>query len=99
MALFWRPAIGDVRRPDVVRPRDAQVAQQVGIDLVGGMPLAGVGLAVQRMNIHLPHQCGHMTAAGGLPFALEQFGEHPRARERVVQMQLADAPHQGESFF
>ena len=38
--------IGDISCPDLVGMRDRHVAQERGIDLVGGMPLSGAGLAV-----------------------------------------------------
>lgn len=63
--------VGDVRRPDVIRLNDFQIAQQVGIDLVCRMPLAGVGFAIPRMDAHAPHQGPDTFSADEVAFRFE----------------------------
>jgi hypothetical protein len=82
--------VGDVRCPDMVRSGDAHIAQQVGIDRMRRMPLAGVGLAIQRIDSHPLHQGRDAAATDWLPFTLEHLGEHPCPGEGVVQIQFVD---------
>jgi len=87
--------IGDIHGPDLVRSLDGEVAQQVRIDPVGRMPLAGIGFAVQRGNAHLRHQRADVQSAGvGMPFAREDLAQLSRAEKRVFQVQLVDGAHQ-----
>ena len=61
------------------------------------MPPAGVGLLVQRHDAHRPHQRGDVLAADEVAFAFEQVAQHAAAREGVLEVQLIDAAHQGQS--
>ena len=65
--------------------------------LVGPSP-AGVGLAVQRLDAHPPHQCGDVSTPGGESLLAEQASHHPTACKRIL-MQLIDAAHQPETGF
>ena len=71
-----------------------ELAQQVRIDLVGRVLLARVGLAVQRLDAHAPHQRGHVPAPDLEALAVEHVAQHAAAREGMLQVQLVDAPHQ-----
>src|SRR5271170_1878836 len=55
--------IGDVHRPNLVRPLDLQPAQQIGINLVPRRGLRRVRLAVERLDSHAFHQRADMAAA------------------------------------
>jgi hypothetical protein len=44
------------------------MAQQIGIDRVGGMPLAEVWLTIHRRKAHASHQRGDMPTANGVVF-------------------------------
>ncbi len=55
--------------------------------------LARVGLAVQRLDVHAPHQRTHVAPAHPHTFAVKDVAQHPRARKRVLQMQLVGAAH------
>src|SRR5664279_4505418 len=88
--------VGDVHRPDVVRTRDRQHAQQVRVDRVPWRLLARVGLAVQRRDAHAPHQRGHVLAADREALGSHQVSQHARAGERQFEVQFVDAPHQLE---
>jgi hypothetical protein len=56
--------------------------------------LARVGLAVQRLDAHAPHQRAHVPAADLDALQAQQVAQHAAARERVLQVQLVDAAHQ-----
>ena len=55
--------IRDIHRPDLVRSRDLDAAQQIRIDLVAGLRLGRARMAVKRRYPHSPHQRLHVTAA------------------------------------
>ena len=75
--------------PDVVRLLDGEVAQQVRVDLVGRMTLAGIGFAVQRRNAHLRHERARVQPTGvRRPFAGEDLAQLPHAEKGVFQVQL-----------
>ena len=62
-----RPAshrqIGDVCGPDPIEPGHPKTAQQGGVGFVPLRRLAGVGLPVERHEVHQPHQAGNETAS------------------------------------
>ena len=59
-----------------------------------GCLLARVGLAVQRLDAHAPHQRGHVLAPDLEALAVEHVAQHAAARERVLQVERVDALHQ-----
>ncbi len=85
---------GDVDRPDLVRPRDRQPAQQIRVDLVARSPLRGVRAPIDRRDPHALHQCRNVKPADIEAFANEEVAHHPATRERVIQMQFVDPVHQ-----
>ena len=91
--------VGDVRCPDLIRTRDLQMAQQIGIDRVGWMPLAGVGLAVERRDAHLLHQRGHMPTSDQATCAREYPAQHPRPCKWVFQVHLVNPAPQRQIRF
>jgi hypothetical protein len=56
--------------------------------------LARVGLAVQRLDAHAPHQRAHVPAADLDALQAQQVAQHAAAGKRVLQVQLVDAAHQ-----
>ena len=84
----------DVRRPHVMETGDRQMAQQVGIDRMRRMPLAGVGLAIQGVDAHPLHQRGHAAATDRLPVALGYRAQPPAPCKRQIQMSFAESAHQ-----
>ena len=54
--------VGGVQCPDLVSPDDGQVPEQVGVDLVAGLSLAGAWLGCNGLNVHAPHQGSDMPA-------------------------------------
>ena len=86
--------IGDVRRPDLVGPLDFHAAQQIGIDLVSWRGLRRIAPPVDRFDPHALHQRRDMPAANLHALASEKIAQHASARERTLQMQLVDPPHE-----
>ena len=58
------------------------------------MSPTGVGLPVQRLDTHLPHQRGNVSAPGEEVLLAQQVPHHPAARKRMFEVQLVDAAHQ-----
>lgn len=86
--------IGDVDRPDLVRPRDRQLAQEIRVDLVPWRRLRGVRAPIDRRDPHALHQCRDVQPPDVEALANEEVAHHPAARERVIQMQFVDPQHQ-----
>jgi hypothetical protein len=55
---------------------------------------ARVGLAVQRLDAHAPHQRAHVPAADLDALQAQQVAQHAAAGKRVLQVHLVDAAHQ-----
>ena len=53
---FGHRAKGNITRPDLVRPLDAQVPQEVRVNLVSLARLARSPPRIQRRQVHLSHQ-------------------------------------------
>src|SRR3974377_2353032 len=85
--------VGYVHRPDMVGLFDLQLAQEIGINLVSRRGLAGVRAPIDRLDPHALHQCHDMAAANRNALAVQQIAQHSAPRERVIQMQLVDPPH------
>ena len=56
--------VGNISAPHVVRPRDRQIAQQVGIDPVRRVRLRRPGPRVERVHPQQSHQAAHPLARG-----------------------------------
>ena len=93
---FRHRDIGDVHRPDLVRPHDFHAAQQIGIDLVPRLRLRRARAPVERLNAHAPHQRFDVTPAGLAPLGSQKTAQHPCPCEGKLQMQLVDLAHEGE---
>jgi hypothetical protein len=61
--------VGYVSGPHLVRPVDRHAAQKVRVDLVPGMPLAGVPLRPDRPQPELPHHPPDAPAANRNPLS------------------------------
>ena len=88
---------GDIRgieRPDLVGAGDGQLAQQVGVDLVSRVGLAGARLRAQGLYSIALHEPAHMTPANRQTVKPQHSAQHTRAHERVFQVQLVNAAHQ-----
>ena len=86
--------IGDVGAPDVIRPLDRQAAQQIRVNPVLGVRIAGPRRPIDRLKPHQTHQTAGPTAPDPHACAA-QMKRHPaRAVERILQEQIVDPPHQ-----
>jgi hypothetical protein len=90
---------GDVGGPDLVGPRHRQLAQQIGIDLVARRRLRDVRSPVDRLDRHLLHQRRNLQAADLDAFGDKPIPQHSAAREREVQVQLVELPHDSKVIF
>ena len=63
--------VGRIHGPNLIRTIDGEVAQQVGIDAVRLVAPAGVGFAVDGLDVELFHQRADMLAADFMAFQLE----------------------------
>ncbi len=79
--------------------RDGHLAQQVGIDLVLPMPLAGARLRAHGRDAHAQHQRAQVTAAYEDALASHYAAKHSGTHEGGLQMQLVDAAHQCQVSF
>ena len=59
--------------------------------------LAGVRAAIDRLDPHALHQRRDMPAADRDALAPQQIAQHPRARERILEMQFVEPPHDANS--
>ena len=80
----------------MVRPLDCQTPQQVRVNPVLGVRIAGARRPIDRLKSHQAHQTSGPASAD--PHALAaQVKCHPTgAVKRVFQEQLVDPPHQHE---
>ena len=76
--------VGYVSGPHLVRLVDRSAAQKVRIDLVPGMPLAGVPLRPDRPQPELPHQPPHAPAADRNPLPQQRHLQPAAAIDWVV---------------
>src|SRR5271163_2837546 len=86
--------IGDVGRPHLVDPLDAQPAQQVGIDPMRWCRSAGARALVDRRQSHALHQALHPLAVDGMALGLKPGRHPPRAVKRSAQVLAVEQRHQ-----
>jgi hypothetical protein len=86
--------ITNIRGPHLVRPRDLQARQQVGVNR--GLPRrdARARLAVERFDSHAAHQGSHVQPPNITTLSSQLFRYALRAIVPMIQMQLLDPPHQ-----
>lgn len=85
---------GDVRALCLLGVADVGTPQQVGVDAVPGLRLAGARLEADRLQARPSHQLPHAVPAGHDPLPPQVATHLPAAVERALQVQLADAPLQ-----
>ena len=83
-----------IQRPDLVRPVDGQLAQQVRVDPVARRTFAGARLRRQRLDAHALHHRADMAPPHHHALALQLPAQHARAQEGVLKVQLVDAAHE-----
>src|SRR5208282_1896184 len=75
---------------------DLHAAQQIRVDFVTRFGLGGARTPVERLDSHPPHQRLDAPAAGLDTLGSQETSQHPCPRERKLQMQLVQPPHDGE---
>ncbi len=78
---LWHMNIGDVRAPYLIGMVDGQPSQQVGINAVLGMGLAGVWAWVNGFNAHFSHQ----TLYPFTIYSVSQFFQFPGHTTRSIE--------------
>ena len=68
--------------------------QQVEVDAIRRIFLAGVELAIQRLNTYMPHQRAHVMTANLDASQGQQVAQHLASGKRVAQVQAIDEFHQ-----
>ena len=86
--------VADAGAPDMVRPLDRQTFEQIGVDPVPGMRIAGAWRPVDRLKPHQAHQTTGPATADAHPLKAQMTNHLTGAVERMLQEQLIDAPHQ-----
>lgn len=85
---------GSAQRSDLVGSFDPHSAQEIVIDLVTRVLLAGSRFPVQRFNAHAFHQRTYPSAADFHASPVHLIAQHACAHEWTLQMQLVQAAHQ-----
>jgi hypothetical protein len=80
----FNPDIGDVHRPDLVRPVDHHAAQQVAEDRVRRMFPREVRLPINHFQSYLLHQPAHPFSVYLLALTTQPPRSLPRAEDRYV---------------
>ena len=86
--------VGDVGAPDMVRPLDHQASEQIGVDPVLGMRIAGARRPIDRLKPHQAHQTTGPATTEAHALAAQMTDHLTGAVERILQEQLINAPHQ-----
>lgn len=71
----------------VIGARDLELAEQIRVDPVSRMPLAGPRFPIERRDPHPP-------PPNDMALLPQQIPQHAGTRKRILQVQLVDAPHQ-----
>ena len=66
----------------------------IGINPMSWRGLGCIRLAIDCFDGHAPHQRAHVAAAHLDTLLAEHVTQHAAAGERIVYVQLVDAPHQ-----
>ena len=76
--------VGYVSSPHLVRPVDRLAAQEVRVDLVPGMPLAGVSLRPDRPQPELSHQPPDASTPDRNPLSQQRHLKTAAAVDRII---------------
>src|SRR3990172_150048 len=88
--------VGDVHGPDLVRPRDRAVPEQVRVHRVGAVPPTRARLRRDRGDPHGAHERADAPATYTGELGLEAAAKAARAEPRHLQVDRIDTAHQGE---
>lgn len=83
---FSHRDVGSIQRPDLVGSFDPHSTQEIGIDLVTRVLLAGSRFPVQRFDAHAFHQRTYPPAADFDASPVHLIAQHACAHEWTLQM-------------
>lgn len=83
-----------IHGPDLIRAFDGEVKQQVGIDAVRLVAPAGIGFAVDGLDVEFLHQRADMLSANFMAFEFEHIAQHPRPGKGMFQVQFINTTHE-----
>ena len=83
-------------RPALIGAADGRVLEQIWVNLVLWMLLAGPGLLVDRHKAHELHQPADPMAPAPMPFPLHVTSHLPRAIPRRLEELPVDDLHEGK---
>ena len=86
--------VGDVGAPDLIGPVDHQVPQQIRVNPVFRVGIAGSWRLIDRLQAHQTHQTPNAMTADAKAFAAQLTHHLPGAVKWILEKQLIDAPHQ-----
>jgi hypothetical protein len=86
--------IGYVAAPDMVGALDWQLSQQIGIDRVLRVLLAGVGAFVDGLQAHDAHQAAHTVATRVEPSSRQIGSDLAAAKEGILREDTVDLVYQ-----
>ena len=86
--------VGDITASNMVRARDRQLSQQVWVDPMRGVLLAGVEPFVDGLPPHQTHQSAHPVATGMEPISRQVGRNLAAAEEPVFGEHAVDLVHQ-----
>src|SRR5947209_8575807 len=88
--------IGDVCGPDLIRPANLEVSEQVRVDGMLRVRLARPWLGGHRLEPHHAHEPLHALAIDVLSFGPKRLRNLATPIEWVFEMKLINATHQSE---
>jgi hypothetical protein len=85
--------VSDIRAPDLIGTAYPHVPQQIRVNPVFRVRIAGSGLLVDRLQAHQPHQASNPVTPDANTFSSQLTNHLARAVKRILQKQLVDATH------
>lgn len=73
--------VGDVSYPNLVRPVDGEIPEQIGVDVAPGGFLAGIGFPVEGLDARLGHEPADAIPAGPNALRSQQIMQHASTGE------------------
>lgn len=96
---FLHPEICNIDSPDLIGTADVQISEQVGTNILFMVTLAEIGLGIDRINAHLPHQSADLLAINGsLVITTNDLRDRSVTPGWMIRMQLIDSAHEKQVF-
>src|SRR4030065_463660 len=89
-----KPNVGDIRCPNLIRLRDDQSSEQIGINKMTFTGLAQMRLRINSLQAHLPHQSLHMLPVDRTIVASQVSHHLPGTVEWCLSIVLVDHAHE-----